>query len=356
MLKVMDLFSGIGGLSLGFEQAGFEVVLANELDESIAEAYKFNHPKTEMINEDISQLDLENYLQEYIGVIDVVVGGPPCQGFSQKGARDLLGDDRNYLFRKFYEVVKIIRPKYVLIENVPNILTAQKGLFKEEIYSLFKGLGYGLDSSVLNAFDFGIPQIRKRAFIVGKYRGNVSLPLGNFSEPVCIEDAISDLAYLNSGEGKIKQEYLTPPSTKYQAVLRENSKTLYNHVSTKHSEVALKRMRMIPAGKGREVLPQEQLTKSIYSGTWARMIDKEPSVTITTRFDTPSSGRFTHYLLDRAITVREAARIQSFPDNIVFCGSKGSQMKQVGNAVPPLLAKEIANSIYHDYINESITK
>ena len=157
-----------------------------------------------------------------------------------------------------------------------------------------------------------------------------------------------DLNYLNSGEGEPEQDYKNPPQTEYQRKLREGSKKLTGHVSTNHSPVALERMAMIPPKGGKEYLPPEHLTKSIYSGTWVRMDADDVSVTITTRFDTPASGKFTHPYLNRAITVREAARIQSFPDTFHFYGTKTSQMKQVGNAVPPLLAQSVAEAILRD--------
>ena len=201
---------------------------------------------------------------------------------------------------------------------------------------------------VLNASDYGVPQNRRRAVIIGKYKKNApNLPVA-LHKVVTIWDAISDLAFLNSGEGTEEQEYRFPPQSDYERELRGNCNILHNHVATRHSAIALKRLAMIPPNAGREVLPEDQLTKSIYSGTWTRMRKDEISVTITTRFDTPSSGKFTHPYLNRAITVREAARIQSFPDDFVFIGNKGSQMKQVGNAVPPLLAKAIALTIMKD--------
>jgi DNA (cytosine-5)-methyltransferase 1 len=352
MLNVVDLFSGVGGLSLGFLNTGrFKVLVSNEIDESIAASYKLNHPEVNVINEDITKLDIETVFSAYKGKVDVVIGGPPCQGFSQKGARKILDDERNFLFKYYYNVVEYLKPKYFLMENVPNLLTANKGSFKEDIYTVFEELGYGLDSAILNAADYGVPQQRRRAFILGKYKGNITLPI-RFSESVTAWDAISDLAFLDSGEGKEEQDYLYPPLTQYQELLRKDSSMLYNHVATNHSAVAMERMKLVPPEKGKETLPEEHLTKSIYSGTWSRIIKSVPTVTITTRFDTPSSGRFTHPYLHRAITVREAARIQSFPDSFVFYGSKTSQMKQVGNAVPPLLAQKIAESIVEDYLLE----
>lgn len=345
---MIDLFSGVGGLSLGFELAGFKAVLANEYDASIAESYVKNRPHVKMIVNDITQLPIQETFSEYCGKIDLIVGGPPCQGFSQKGQRKSINDERNFLFRYYYEVVALVKPKYFVMENVPNLLTTEDGYFKKEIESIFESIGYQIVADVLNASDFGVPQNRKRAVIIGRLGDYpLSMPKPK-TKKVTIWEAISDLAYLESGEGSEIQEYRYAPQSEYQRVLRDGSILLHNHVATKHSELALERLRLIPPNKGREVLPPEHLTKSIYSGTWSRMLKDDISVTITTRFDTPSSGRFTHPFLNRAITVREAARIQSFPDTFVFHGNKTSQMKQVGNAVPPLLAKAIAEVILED--------
>ncbi|MFD1168688.1 DNA cytosine methyltransferase [Oceanobacillus caeni] len=345
---VIDLFAGVGGLSLGFEMAGFNIVLANEYDESIAKAYKLNHPNTKMIVEDITNLPIEKIFHEYRRKVDVIIGGPPCQGFSQKGQRKTINDERNFLFKYFVAVVDFVRPRYFVMENVPNLLTAENGYFKEEIIDLFEGLGYTLSTDTLNAADYGVPQNRRRAVIIGKQGESAIAMPRPLDYKVTIWDAISDLAYLSSGEGVECDSYRYPPQSEYQRMMREGSDNLYNHKATKHSELAIERLKMIPPNRGKEVLPKEHLTKSIYSGTWTRMVKDEISVTITTRFDTPSSGKFTHPFLHRAITVREAARIQSFPDTFHFIGTKGSQMKQVGNAVPPLLAKAIATVVMND--------
>lgn len=347
--KVIDLFSGVGGMSLGFENAGFNIVLANEKDESIAAAYKKNHPDTTMIVGDITSLNLENTFGKCRGKICVVVGGPPCQGFSQKGQRKSINDERNFLFRYFISVVDYVKPDYFVMENVPNLLTTENGFFKNEIIQMFDHIGYSrLSMGVLDAADYGVPQHRCRTIIIGKKNGvapDLPIPL---ADKVTIWDAISDLAFLESSEGKEEQSYPISPKCEYQRRLRGNCTILHNHKATNHSKIALERLRMIPPNSGREVLPSEHLTKSIYSGTWTRMRKDEQSVTITTRFDTPSSGKFTHPYLNRAITTREAARIQSFPDDFVFYGTKTSQMKQVGNAVPPLLAQAIAETIKKD--------
>lgn len=346
--KVIDLFAGVGGLSLGFEMAGFDVVLANEYVSDIAASYRYNHPQTKMIEGDITLLDLVETFAPYNGAVDVLIGGPPCQGFSQKGQRKTIHDKRNFLFKYYVRVVELVRPKYFVMENVPNLLTTERGFFLREIKSLFKDLGYTINAGILDASNYGVPQKRCRAVILGKLGENI-LPLPSPSnQQVCVWDAISDLAYLESGEGEHEQSYMYAPLTSYQRKMRKASSMLYNHVATNHSAVARLRMSLIPPNSGREVLPPEHRTKSIYSGTWTRMRKDEQSVTITTRFDTPSSGKFTHPFLNRAITVREAARIQSFPDNFVFVGNKTSQMKQVGNAVPPMLARAIAKQIMAD--------
>lgn len=350
--KIIDLFAGVGGFSLGFEMAGFDVVFANEYDDSIANAYMKNHPNTKMMISDIQQLNIACELKTYKDNIDVVIGGPPCQGFSQKGQRKSINDERNFLFKHFVKVVSFIRPKYFVMENVPNLLTSENGYFKNELTNLFNNIGYSVNAQIVNASDYGVPQNRKRAIIIGKLK-SVAPELPNPSDKkTTIWEAISDLSYLQSGEGNECCEYTTNADSTYQKLMRQDSKKLYNHKVTKHSKVALERLQLIPPNSGKEVLPEEHLTKSVYSGTWTRMIKEEVSVTITTRFDTPSSGKFTHPYLNRAITVREAARIQSFPDRYIFIGTKGSQMKQVGNAVPPLLGKVIAETIMKDIESE----
>lgn len=331
-------------MSLGFENAGFETVAANEFNKSIADSYENNFPGVTMIQDDIAQLDIEKEFGSWRGV-EVVVGGPPCQGFSQKGSRLSLKDERNYLFKKYYEVVEVVRPKVFVIENVPNILTSSDGYFAREINTIFTSLGYSVTQRVLRSEDYGVPQRRRRAIIIGSQESK-EMRLEQYKKPpTSAWNAISDLDFLESGEGEFRQDYAYAPQSSYQHRMRDRSHYLYNHVATTHSVEALRRLRQIPPEGGKEFLSPDQLTKSIYSGTWSRIVKSEPTVTITTRFDTPSSGRFTHPYRDRAITVREAARIQSFPDDIVFHGTKSSQMLQVGNAVPPLLAESIGTCI-----------
>lgn len=354
-MNVADLFSGVGGLSQGFIKAGFNIELAIEFDPTIAKAYQLNHPNTTIYNEDICNIDF-SVLKNKHKKIDIVVGGPPCQGFSQKGKRLQLDDPRNFLFLRFVEFVKIFKPTYFVIENVPNIITTANGYFKKQIINAFSELGYSVACGVLCALDFGIPQDRRRAVFIGALGNNfIELPKPN-GKRCNIVEAIYDLPFINSGEGEEISTYDKQPITDYQRFLRGQETVLHNHVATKHSKSALAKLALIPKGKGKEVLPKEMLTKSIYSGTWCRLLEDGYAPTITTRFDTPSSGRFTHPILNRCLTIREAARIQSFPDSFVFYGNRTSQMKQVGNAVPPILAYEIAKQIknYNHELSKSV--
>lgn len=349
-MKVGDLFAGVGGMSQGFKMAGgFEISFAVEYEKDIADAYKKNHINTDVYAMDIRNIDVEELHKKHPS-IDVMIGGPPCQGFSQKGKRLSIDDPRNFLFQQFVRFVKEFKPKYFVLENVPAIITTANGFFKEQIISAFNKIGYDVTCDVLCAADFGVPQDRRRAVFIGQL-GELQIELPKpTNKRVNIKDAIYDLPFIASGEGEEESSYDKKPASEYQKLMRGNCNVLYNHKATKHNALALNRLSMIPKGAGKEVLPPEERTKSIYSGTWSRMIEDDISVTITTRYDTPSSGRFTHPILDRCITTREAARIQSFPDSFRFYGSKTCQMKQVGNAVPPLLAKAIAEQIKNNEI------
>ena len=344
-MNVIDLFSGVGGLSLGFEQNGFKVLFANEIDENISYSYKKNFPKTECLSKDILQIDLKKEFSRFEKKISVIIGGPPCQGLSQKGKRKWFSDDRNFLFKNFLQVVEIVKPEFVLIENVPNIITANNGYFLKEIKSIFNKIDYQITSKILHANHFGVPQIRRRAFVLARKKHiNFELPEQNNLKTTFIEST-NDLPELKSGEGKEFTQYNKEPENSYQKEMRKNSKGVWNHISTKHSKIALERMKFMKIGGVRTDLPEEHLTKSIFSGTWSRINPNSFFRTITTRFDTPSSGQFTLPNQDRCLTVREAARVQSFPDNFIFYGKRTNQMIQVGNAVPPMMARSIASLI-----------
>jgi DNA (cytosine-5)-methyltransferase 1 len=347
-LKVLDLFAGVGGFSSGFEQAGFTIAAAVELDTSIADSLQKNHKNTKVYNRNISNIE-PSIIKKDIGNIDVIIGGPPCQGFSLRGKRKGLDDNRNFLFKKFIEYVEFFKPQYFVMENVPAILTDQNGYFKDQIIKSFNDLGYKTDVQVLNSINFGVPQNRKRAFFLGKLNDTVKLPAKTIKddETVTVWDAISDLAYLDSSQGEFEASYKCKAQSNYQQNRRKNSKKLYNHKATNHSKVALDRLKRIPPECGKEYLKEK--ISSTFGQTWGRLEKNKPSPTIITRFDTPSNGKNSHPFLHRAITPREAARIQSFDDDFIFYGNKTSVIKQIGNAVPPLMAKAIAQVIKDDY-------
>ena len=363
-MNVVDLFAGVGGLSIGFRKAGFNILAANEFDKSIAASYQKNHPETKMIAKDIRELS--NELDEYVGKVDVIIGGPPCQGFSMAGARirekcAFIDDPRNYLFRNYFKVVQKLEPKYFVMENVPGMLSMQGGKIIEEIEKLFtddenfSSGRYYIHKEVLNAHDYGVPETRQRLIIMGSKKPvdfaglmkRVKQRMVDSGEiyQTTIFDAISDLNWLGSGEGDFKQSYKLPPQTKYQQERRKNMPELYNHTATRHNAVAMRRIKELKPGGRRLDLEEGENIKSVHSGAYGRMRWDEPSKTIITRFDTPSSGVYVHPEQDRTITPREAARLQSFDDNVIFYGNKSSVIKQIGNAVPPLLAYYLANVI-----------
>ena len=341
-LKVLDLFAGVGGLSYGFELAGFEISGAIEFDQVIAESMKKNHKNTKIFTGDIRNIK-PNYVKKEIGNIDVIVGGPPCQGFSLKGQRNGFKDERNFLFKEYIKYINFFKPKYFVMENVPNILSEKGGYFKNQILKEFKNIGYKVSYGILNASDFGVPQNRKRAVFLGSLNKEINLPKSKLDKKVTVWDAISDLAYINSGEGMFESEYMNKPQSIYQKEMRKKSSKLYNHVATKHLEIAIDRLKRIPPEKGKEYLKEK--ISSTFGQTWGRLEKNKQSPTIVTRFDTPSNGKNSHPFLHRAITPREAARLQSFPDDFIFYGNKTSIAKQIGNAVPPLLGLAIANHL-----------
>lgn len=345
--KILDLFSGAGGFSYGLESLeSFETVLANDINESALDTFKKNHPKAEILRGDLTNQVIKNAIiteSKSLGV-NMIIGGPPCQGFSNKGKKMGLNDERNYLFLEYLDIIKNLQPELFIIENVKTMLTAANGYFIKEIKQRINDLGYVLNFDVLNSVDYGVPQTRQRAILVAHKSKLIALPEPN-SEISTVRDAISDLAYLDSGEGESTSIYTTDPISEYQRLMRTKSKLLFNHVATKHSKVALEKLSLIPPEKGKEYLPKNLLGKQKFKTTWSRLEWDKPSPTIDTRFDTPSNGKNSHPFLNRAITPREAARLQSFPDKFIFLGNKTSICTQVGNAVPPLLARAIGLSI-----------
>ena len=357
-VKTIDLFSGCGGFSCGFKKAGFQIVSAVEFDDEIAKSYELNHEGTRMINDDIKNVDNEKIFKR--GDADVIIGGPPCQGFSMAGARirnGFIDDPRNYLFKHYFNVVKIVKPKLFILENVKGILSLNDGAIFNEIKRSFEdpnnfdGEPYIIKYKVVKAKEYGIPQNRERTIIIGtlkdfnldeeinKTRKLINEKYPGFFDNVSVWEAISDL---NNPTGTGDCSDLVPES-KYQKYLKSGDGRTFNHIKTKHSDVAMERIKKIKINENYLVLDEN--IKSVHSGSYGRLDPNGIAPTITTRFDTPSGGKFIHPFQNRTITPREAARIQSFPDDFKFYGSKSCVCKQIGNAVPPKLAFFFANMI-----------
>ena len=244
--------------------------------------------------------------------------------------------------------VEKIQPEVFVIENVKALLSVANGWFKNEIIETIQNLGYYVDCGVMNASHYGVPQARERAIFICSKSKLITLPDGDKSVKISVRDAISDLAYLESGEGVFEQDYIYEANSIYQKLMRKDSYGLYNHIASKHKQIAIDKLKMIPPEKGKECLPIEMRGKQKFQTTWGRLKWDEVSPTIDTRFDASSNGTNNHPFLNRAITPREAARIQSFDDKFIFYGSKVHIRKQIGNAVPPLMAKAIADQIYNN--------
>ena len=321
-LNYIDLFSGAGGMSLGFDQAGFNNVFSIDIEPRFCETYKFNFPHHNLIQKDISKLSNEEIksLTEN-KIIDVVIGGPPCQGFSMAGniGRKFIDDSRNQLFREFARVVEIVQPKYFVMENVARLFTHNKGETKKEIIDLFKKMNYNVDCKVVNTANFGIPQIRNRVLFIGNRISNkIQFLIKTVDRPISIKEAIDKLPKLKSGEiSKIP-----------------------NHNAMKHSEQMLEKMRFVTDGGNRNEIPEYIRPKSGDVRKYIRYKSTEPAVCVT-----GDMRKIFHYSQNRALTVRELASLQTFPLDFVFKGSTISQQQQVGNSVPPILAKEIALTI-----------
>ena len=356
--KVLDLFCGAGGLSWGLHKnSSFETVVALDFDVSAANTFKRNMPSTEVVIGDIT----ENSVKEIIislakkKNVNMIVGGPPCQGYSMKGKKLGLADPRNFLCNEDLSVVGELKPDVFVIENVKGILSSSKGWFKNEILQSIEQLGYHVEYGVLNSADFGVPQARERAIFICARGKAIKLPVPTASKKVTVKDAISDLSYLSSGEGNFEQEYQMEPQSNYQILMRKGSAKLYNHQASNHRRIAIEKLKLIPPEQGKECLPKEMQGKQKFKTTWGRLKWDEVSPTIDTRFDASSNGTNNHPVLHRSITPREAARIQSFDDVFIFYGTKVNVRKQIGNAVPPLMAKAIADQIEIEFRREGDT-
>lgn len=354
-MNVIDLFCGCGGFSHGFAMAGFNIVLGIDMWNDAIVTYLHNHPSAKAITGDITKVTPAELLEKAgmdASKVDVIIGGPPCQGFSISGKR-MIDDPRNRLYKSFVEMVSAIKPKMFVMENVPGLLSMGNGMVKSQIVEDFESAGYKVSTKQLVASDYGVPQARKRVFFVGINTDKLSntqefiFPEATHGELlhqkplVTCKDALSDLDFISETEVLPEvSEYRFPPQNDYQMEMRKNSPKLLNHVATIHTQRTREIIAMVPDGENYKSLPKELWQTRKVHIAWTRMNSKKPCFTI----DTGHNHHF-HYRANRVPTVRESARLQSFPDDFEFIGIKTSQLKQVGNAVPPILAQAIANEV-----------
>ena len=383
-LTMIDLFAGAGGLSEGLSEAGFHSLFASEIVPVYAETYRKNHPSSDVLTADIRTVNAEDILHQLKmkkGQLDLLAGGPPCQGFSINAPIRSLLDERNHLFKEYLRFVDAFAPRAVLIENVPGLVSFEHGATLHAILDALSQLGYGTDVRILGAPYYGVPQMRWRTIIIG-LRGK-QLPANAFPEPTyhapikpnfattfngqllvkfpaveasthftTVEEAIGDLPPLLAGEkGEPVKSYSCEPTCDYQRKARIGSSGVYNHEAPRLSKINMERLKYIQPGGNWTDIPHELLPKGMqrankgdHTKRYGRVTPEGLASTILTKCD-PHWGAYFHYNQDRTFTVREAARIQSFPDHYICTGTQAEQYAQVGNAVPPMLANAVGLAI-----------
>jgi DNA (cytosine-5)-methyltransferase 1 len=381
---MIDLFAGAGGLSEGLREAGFRGLYANEIKRRYSETYAYNHPDAVIDQRDICKVDAKS-VRKQLGIrrgeLDLIAGGPPCQGFSINAPIRSSDDERNHLFREFLRFVDELYPRAVLIENVPGLVSFEGGLTLQAILTTLEKHGYQSDVRILYAPHYGVPQTRWRTIIVGLREGlsvKTAFPEPVYDAPIrvnftsrfegrnivalprkvelrqfiSVKDAIDDLPVLKNGEvGTEIKKYRTKPKNDFQRAMRARSNGVVNHEAARLSKINLERLAHIPPGGNWIDIPAELLPKGMqrarrsdHTKRYGRVDPNGLASTILTKCD-PHWGAYFHYSQDRAFTVREAARLQTFPDTFHFVGSRVEQYEQVGNAVPPLLAAAIGRSL-----------
>lgn len=397
MFKVLDLFAGCGGLSLGLSQAGFTVDTAIEKDQWACDTYRCNHPDTEVVQANIKELSNDFFIENFRGKIDLIAGGPPCQGFSISGKRQY-GEvkEQNNLVQDFIRVVECVQPKAVLIENVSGFKTGEikpGDPVMSYILESLKSLNYSVSARTLQAGEYGVPSLRTRIFIIAFKNISIVDPfpekthyikqthksfdlLDSILKPaVTVQEAINDLPILNASEGSNEFiPYTNAVESDYQFEIRKNSIGVANHVAMKHTPRLVERFKKLQQGNGSYNLgrtdnSQDEIVTTYKSNNQRLNLDK-PALCITANFQ----STYVHPTQPRSLTAREAARLMTFPDSYFFCGKRTqmssaflkkhgrehedflSQYNQIGNAVPPLLAKAIGTRILEilnkEYLND----
>lgn len=372
--KAISLFCGAGGCSLGFKQAGYDILYASDKNKAAIETYKKNFPKTYCEEADIDQLNFKNILKMVCldtGELDILIGGPPCQGFSTAGKR-FWDDPRNHLLKSYVKALTIIKPKWFLMENVEGLLTSNKGKYVYEAVKVFIELGYSIRLEKIYSQEYGVPQRRKRVLVIGNRHGiNFTMPKQRISvsgqifrnSDITLAHAIDGLPPATTNE-TAELKYLLPAESEFEKLLRNGSKGVRDHYYKPLSPIQSQRISMLRPGQTMKDLPEhlqhesfkKRANRRVANGIptekrggapsgLKRLIGNEPCLTITGA----ATRELIHPKEDRPLTVRESARIQTFPDNFIFTGSSSQKIQQIGNAIPPMLARIFAEHIRNNY-------
>lgn len=379
--KAISLFAGAGGCSLGFKQAGYDIVYATDYNKSAIETYKKNFPETLAECKDINEIDFMQLLSDLKlqqGEIDILIGGPPCQGFSTAGPR-FWDDPRNHLLKQYVRALEIIKPLWFLMENVEGLLTSNNGEYVKESVKAFVRLGYAVRLEKVYSQEYGVPQRRKRVLVIGNRLGiDFSFPNPTThthgkifrKSAITIEHALFGLPKPTLDNSELKYE--SSFSTSWAGILKSKNNTVTDHFTPKLDEVQLERISMLKPGQTMKDLPEhlqhpsfkKRAARRVKDGTPSEKRGGAPSGLKRLKLDEPSltiTGaairEFIHPIQNRCLTIRECARIQTFPDDFVFVGSNGDKIQQIGNAIPPLLAKTFAEHIqelgFKEHLRES---
>lgn len=362
----IDLFCGCGGMSCGLKMAGFEVLAGVDVEPKYMVTFSHNFPNAKDLGLDLSELSPQEFMA-VVGIqpgeVDLLAGGPPCQGFSKNTPRKnrCMDDPNNVLITTFLRYCEVLQPRMVLMENVAEMKNGFDRRYSDELLCRLEGSGYTVSHKVLNAADFGVPQRRRRAFFAANRFGvEFQLPGATHAKPdkrknqkklfslpahVSVWDAIGDLPSLKHGEGAEYADYASPPASAYQQLMRGGLKHVRNHAARPLRPTQYERLASLEPGQGLKDLPRRLQIKGGYSGAYGRLTKDMVSPTITRWVFHPGSGRWGHPVDIRVLSIREAARIQGFPDWYAFEGSYTQQAGQLGNAVPPLLVKRIVESM-----------
>jgi DNA (cytosine-5)-methyltransferase 1 len=347
-------------MSLGAVRAGIDVILAVDADPHATATYAANHPSTSVIEADVRRLTKKR-LHDALGDrdIDIVFGGPPCQGFSYSNLRTRsTSNTENWLFREFLRIVRILQPPWVVFENVRGLVNTASGVFFDQVTKGLTRAGYAVSHAVPNAKDFGVPQDRARLFICGSRDGiSLKLPTKSRRKTVTVHDALFDLPALNVGASTDWLEYRRVQPTPYARRLRNGVNGCGNHLVSFNSKRVVARYAHIPQGGNWEDIPSRLMRNyadrtRCHTGIYHRLRSDEPSIVIGNY----RKNMLIHPTEDRGLSVREAARLQSFPDDYVFHGSIGFQQQQVGNAVPPFLACAIFQAVLHAHTHHDTVR